>query len=416
MSVERTDVVIIGAGPFGLSLAAYLRARGVDFRIFGKAVKFWRDMPEGINLKSLGFATSIYVPERGHTFPEWCRQRNLEDFEPCTMKSFAAYGMWMQERFVPNLETEDVANVASAGREFLVTLESGRQVRAARVVCATGLAGLARCPDVMRDVPAELVPHTSELSDYSRFAGQDVAVVGAGASAIEAGALVHEAGGRAEVLVRGNRAIFLTLDPRKRTLKDRIAKPMTVLGPGLKYLVLERLPLFFHFLPEAYRHLLMRRLAGPSSPWWITDRVKGKVPIHFGTEIVAARAAGDRVRLTLRSNGIEREREVDRVILGTGYALDVARVPYLAPELKSRIHLTGGAPALSIRFESSVQGLYFIGPMAAMSFGPIHRFVCGADYTAKALARHLGGWRLPFRRRAAAPAAMPLPAAGERTG
>src|ERR1700723_3715475 len=112
---DETDVAIVGAGPYALALAAQLRARGVDFRVFGPPMKFWRDMPLGLNLKSLAFATSIYVPEKGHSFPEWCRARKLEDHEPCTMGSFAAYGMDMQGRFVPDLEPVEVTRVAQVG-------------------------------------------------------------------------------------------------------------------------------------------------------------------------------------------------------------------------------------------------------------------------------------------------------------
>src|SRR5277367_6178192 len=70
-----TDVAIIGAGPYGLSLAAHLRAQGVNYRIFGEAMRFWLNMPIGVNLKSLAFATSIAVPKSGHSFPNWCLQR-----------------------------------------------------------------------------------------------------------------------------------------------------------------------------------------------------------------------------------------------------------------------------------------------------------------------------------------------------
>ena len=101
--MKEVDVAIVGSGPYGLSLAAHLRRRGVPYRIFGPPMKFWRTMPPGLNLKSFAFATSISVPEKGHSFPEWCRGRGLEDREPCTMESYAEYGMLMQQRFVPDL-------------------------------------------------------------------------------------------------------------------------------------------------------------------------------------------------------------------------------------------------------------------------------------------------------------------------
>jgi cation diffusion facilitator CzcD-associated flavoprotein CzcO len=390
VSAEDADVVIVGAGPYGLSLAAQLQKRQVDFRIFGQPMKFWRDMPIGINLKSPALGTNIYVPESGYTFPEWCRQRALEDFEPCTMQSFAEYGLWMQARFVPNIESEQVVNVSVAERGFGVTLSGGRRVNARRIIFATGLSYLTHIPEVLRGLPRELASHTYFLSDYSNFRGKEVAVIGAGASAIEAGALVQEAGGKAQVLVRGAEAVFHGRSDRVRPIIERIRLPMTVMGAGRRHWILQHFPLAVHFLPEARRVRFVQRYLGPASPWWIKDRVLGKVPIQVKSEVTAARLVGDRIRLTVRSEGhVEREMEVDRVIAGTGYDSDLDRLPYLDSALRERILRTERAPTLSVRFESSVKGLYFVGPMSAMSFGPLFRFVAGANYTTRTLARHL---------------------------
>src|SRR5271156_2095294 len=133
-----TDVAIIGAGPYGLSLAAHLRAQGVNYRIFGEAMRFWLNMPIGVNLKSLAFATSIAVPKSGHSFPNWCRQRGLEDFEPCTMQSFSAYGLDIQKQFVPDLEELLVTNVSLRPGGFEVALSSGERLHSSNVVVCTG--------------------------------------------------------------------------------------------------------------------------------------------------------------------------------------------------------------------------------------------------------------------------------------
>jgi cation diffusion facilitator CzcD-associated flavoprotein CzcO len=189
---SETDVAIVGSGPNALSLAAHLREHGVAFRIFGPPMRFWRDMPVGINLKSFAHATNVCVPTNGPSFPEWCRERGLEDFEPCTMQSFAAYGMWMAERFVPDIESIEVSRVSAApSGGFELVLASEGRLLARRVVFATGLSYLAFTPEVLRALPPGLVTHTFDLSDYSSFRGKEVAVVGGGASAIEAGALVH---------------------------------------------------------------------------------------------------------------------------------------------------------------------------------------------------------------------------------
>jgi thioredoxin reductase len=385
-----TDVAIIGAGPYGLSLAAHLSARGVKYRIFGEAMRFWRDMPVGINLKSLAFATSIPVPKSGYSYPEWCRQHGLEDFEPCTMQSFSAYGMEIQKRFVPDVEEFLVTNVSLRDGGFEVALASGERLSSRKVVVCTGLSGLAQIPDVLRELGPNRMRHTFDISDYSEFRNKTVAVIGAGSSAIEAGALVHEAGGYSEIFVREQEAVFHGRTPRVRPLWERIKNPMTVLGPGRDNWILQQLPLSVYRLPRERRTRFVKRYLGPASPWWIKDRVLGKVPIHVRHEVIEVGNAGQRVRLKMRDGqGSLRNVEVDFVIAGTGYDANVSRLKFLDPKILDCIHRIERAPTLNINFESSVPGLHFAGPLSFMCFGPLFRFVTGAEVSSRRLARHL---------------------------
>src|SRR6516162_467254 len=299
MKPGSTDVAIIGAGPYGLSLAAHLRARGVKYRIFGEAMRFWRNMPVGVNLKSLAFATNIAVPKSGYSFPNWCRQHGLEDFEPCTMQSFSAYGLEMQKRFVPDVEEVLVTNVSLQSGGFKLALSSGERLHSRKVVVCTGLSGLAQIPDVLRELGPDRMRHTFDISDYSEFRNKTVAVIGAGASAIEAGALVHEAGGFSEIFVRGQEAVFHSRTPRVRPLWESIKNPMTVLGASRTSWVLQQLPLIVYRLPRERRTRFAKRYLGPASPWWIKDRVLGKVPIHVGHEVVEVGNANQRVQLKM---------------------------------------------------------------------------------------------------------------------
>jgi FAD-dependent urate hydroxylase len=387
---QATDVAIIGAGPYGLSLAAHLQARGVKYRIFGEVMRFWRNMPHGVNLKSLAFATNIFVPKGGYSFPQWCREHGLEDFEPCTMQSFAAYGCEMQKRFVPDLEEVLVTNVTMLKREFEVTLASGERFRARKVVVCTGLSGLAHVPVVLQHLGPDRMRHTFDISDYGDFRDKTVAVIGAGASAIEAGALVHEAGGSSEVFVRGPEAVFHGRSPRVRPFWQRIKDPITVLGASRRSWVLQHFPLLVHMLPRERRTRFVKGYLGPASPWWIQDRVLGNVPIHVRHELIEATTLGNRVHLKFSNGeGGVRAADVDFVIAGTGYDVDVARLAYLDPEMRHRIQCIEGSPDLNIHFESSVPGLHFIGPLSFMCFGPLFRFVTGAEVAAPRVARRL---------------------------
>jgi cation diffusion facilitator CzcD-associated flavoprotein CzcO len=80
---KPADVAIIGAGPYGLSVAAHLRSRGREPRVFGDPMKLWRmQMPKGMRLTSEGFASrfessipGLYFagPISANTFGPLCR-------------------------------------------------------------------------------------------------------------------------------------------------------------------------------------------------------------------------------------------------------------------------------------------------------------------------------------------------------
>lgn len=391
--VSGTDVAIVGAGPYALSLAAHLRARGVEHRVFGRPMQFWLDMPEGINLKSFAFATNVYVPARGYGFAEWCRANQLEDFEPCTMASFARYGLWVQSRVVPHVDTSLVTRVSRRGdRRFEVRLSDENTLIANRVVFATGLSYCKFLPPALRDLPPELVSHTSDHRGYAQFRGKDVAILGGGASAVEAGALIHEAGGRPQIFVRDELAHFGTRLPAERSLYSRMRNPISVLGPSMKSRLLQALPFSVRLLPEQARLNFVKHSYGPSSPWWIAPRVWGRVPIFVLTTVTAAEVSGSRVRLKVHEKAFgERTIEVDHVVAGTGFVSDVDRLEYLDEGLKRLVRRVESAPWVNMNFESSVSGAYFLGPITAFCFGPLYRFVTGAEYAAPVVARHIAG-------------------------
>src|SRR3954470_8301333 len=165
--MAETEIAIIGAGPYGISLAAHLNAKGVPNRIFGEPMKSWKVMPREMYLKSLGFATSLSVPERGMDFPTWLKQRGKESFEPISYADFAEYGEWIQQKYVPNIEKVDVARLARSGSGFSLTLENGETLTARQVVVAVGLGPFQRMPEPFKGVPQSLVSHTFGHFDFA---------------------------------------------------------------------------------------------------------------------------------------------------------------------------------------------------------------------------------------------------------
>ncbi|MEZ2407476.1 NAD(P)-binding domain-containing protein [Bosea sp. RCC_152_1] len=386
-------VAIIGGGPYGLSLASHLAARNVPHRIFGQPMAFWSQIARAGSrryLKSYCFGTNISSPQPGSTFADYNEPRGLETFEPCSIANFAEYGLWFQERHVDWIEPVDVANVSRRGQGYLLTLSNGDEVEASDVIVATGLANFAKMPHALRALPGALATHTARVDSFAAFQGLEVAVIGSGQSSLEAAALLHEAGASPRLLIRKPSTLWMTRGSRTPTLWQRIRWPVSALGGSPKAWALTQLPGAFHRLPACGRALFLKNFLPPEGAWWLRERVEALVPVEYDTSVVAGQAIGNRVSLRLRgADKQDRELLVDRVIAGTGYEVNVERIPFLAPELRSAIARQGCAPRLDASFQSSVRGLRFAGPASSMSFGPVFRFVAGAEYTARTIAAAL---------------------------
>jgi len=393
--VRKTPVAIIGAGPYGLSLAAHLAARHIDHRIFGRPMQFWSQIAEAGGeryLKSYCFGTNISAPMPGYTFANYNQPRGLETFEPCSMQNFAAYGRWFQQSVVPWVEDVDVERLDRQANRFVLSLADGSRCDADRVVIATGLSGFAYVPALLGRLPAALVVHTSDIRSFAAFEGRDVAIIGAGQSALEAAALLFEAGARPQLLVREDAIRWQTRVSRERSLWRRVRSPIAGLGTGPKAWTLTHFPGAMHNLPDAWRTRFTQSHLPAEGAWWLRSRVEDRFPIHRGVAVVEAIEADGGAALTLRStskNGHEQQLRVDHVVAGTGYDIDVERFSFIEQKLRGAIARLKRSPRLNASFESSVPGLHFIGPASAMSFGPLFRFVVGAEYSAQVVSDRL---------------------------
>ena len=389
------NTAIIGAGPYGLSIAAHFRRSGIPFRIFGRPMDSWQEhMPKGMMLKSDGFASDIYDPEKAFTLRQFCEERGIEYADagvPVRLDTFSAYGLAFRDRMVPELEDKLVASVERVASGFLLRLEDGETFQARRVVLAVGITHFEYVPENLAHLPPEFLSHSARHREVEPFRGRSVVVIGGGASALDLAGLLHEAGADVQLVSRREELKFHSQPTGKpQSQWQQIRHPQSGLGPGMRSRFFANAPGLFYYLPERLRLEAVRRSLGPSGGWFIRDKVVGKVPLHLGCTPQGAEVKDSRVHLSvLAADGSKREIITEHIIAATGYRVDLERLKFLNPEVRSQVKTVAGSPALSSTFESSVPGLYFAGVAAANSFGPVMRFAFGAGFAARTVTRAL---------------------------
>jgi cation diffusion facilitator CzcD-associated flavoprotein CzcO len=390
--VDRdSQVAIIGAGPYGLACAAFLRHSGVEPRVFGEPMGYWREhMARGMLLRSRRRASHIADPMQALTMDQYERSTGARLSEPIELQQYVEYGHWFRWAAAPDVDRRRVHRIDRVDGAFNLTLEDGEAIGTSRVVIAAGLEPFAWRPPPLGELPPGLVSHTSDHEELARLAGKRVMVVGAGQSALESAAILHESGAEVEIVARAPGIVWLAGDESNgvRARTSRLMMPPTgVGGRGTGWIAAA--PGLLRRMPATLRPEITRRCTVPAGSAWLRPRL-AKVPMVFERAVADAAPAGTGVRVILDDGTA---READHVVLGTGFRVDVARYPFLSPELVHDLDLVGGYPRLRPGLESSVPGMHFVGAPATFSFGPLMRFVVGTWYAAPAIARSILGRR-----------------------
>jgi lysine/ornithine N-monooxygenase len=387
------DIVIIGAGPYGLSIAAHLRDRGIGFRIFGRPMANWQHkMPRGMLLKSEGFASNLADPGDTFTLENFCAEQGLAyapEGLPVPRETFIAYGKAFQHRLVPEVEEREVVSLRRSDGGFAVQLDDGELFAADKVIVAIGISDFACLPPSLADLPAELLSHSSAHEDMTVFGGRSVAVVGAGSSAIDIAALLHEAGASVQLVSRRAALPFHSPPELRRSFTDRLRAPMTGIGPGWRSTFYTRAPLVFHSLPPDLRLRIVSTWLGPAGGWYMRDRVAGRVACLEGWTPQAAQIIEGRAHLHLVSaDNEQRSVAVDHVVAATGYRVDIGKIGFLDPALRA-------APQGYVVLERLAGGLVYSGDTLVGDFTRAGRTTAKDRQTGAELVVFVDDFQLP---------------------
>jgi FAD-dependent urate hydroxylase len=376
------DVVVMGAGPYGLSAAAHLRAQGLNVAVFGKPLHYWSAyMPEGMLLRSYWWASNLSDPEGKYRMTDYFKYKGIAQAPKLLpIEQFIDYGLWFQQQLVPHVDETLITMIQRRKGLYVVTLEDGRVVSSKTIVMAPGLQYYTYIPEEYAHLPASLVSHSSDHSKPAALAGKQIAIVGKGQGAMELAALAQEGGATVHVITRGPLRWVPVSDPTIPAWIRQMRAPRAGMGEGWLNLLLEKYPYALQHLTREVVDHVMDTKHGPAVSPWLRSRLLGKVTIHEGKQVESVEEAHGRVKVSFADGGAL---EADQIILGTGYRANINRLPMLDKYLLEEIYSYRGSPVLDNWFETNVPGLYFLGYTSARSFGPLYRFVLGTDAAAR---------------------------------
>jgi FAD-dependent urate hydroxylase len=379
---ERLDVAIIGAGPYGLSVAAHLAGRKV--RTFGEPMETWRTrMPPDMLLRSDWDETSLSAPGDRGGIDRWAADAGEPREEPIPLQKFLRYAGWFRRTFVSEGDPADVASLERSSGGYRLTTTAGDEVETGRVVVAVGAIPFAHAPPPLAEAIGDGISLATDPRDYGAHRGRRVVVVGGGQGGLESAALAAREGADVEMIVRSAVRWFADREPHRprgplHQRLYRLAYPVVGYGPPpLNRLALH--PDLFAVLPRRIRRLLSARILRAGGSPWLRREVENAVRVSEGHGVVGLERRNDGIRLRLTDGS---ERDADAVIVAAGFRFSLDRLAFLSPEIRAGIELEEGWPVLDRWFRSTDRGLSFVGFAAEHRFGPIARFIPGTRFTA----------------------------------
>ncbi len=321
------DVLIVGAGQSGLATAfALIRNRVHNILVVDKAPEGregpWVTFARMPTLRSPKDQTGPDLGIPSLTFQAWYEAQHgaqaFTDLHLIPSADWQEYLVWYR-RVLGLPVRNDVAvtmiepgQLDDGGACLLVTLSTGEVLAARKLVLATGQDGTGEwwMPDFVHALPKDRRAHTCELDiDFERWRGKTVAVLGAGASAMDNAAVALEHGSEVHLFCRRRptgvqRYRWLTFAGFLRHLGD---------------------------LPDIWRWRIMGNImrAREGFPPDTYNRVMAfgdAFAMHVERSWTDARMEGDRIRIETTCGPFH----ADFVICGTGIRQDVRRRPELA--------------------------------------------------------------------------------------
>ena len=366
---EHLNFLIVGAGPFGLSMAAYAKYKDLDYLVIGKPMSFWKEnMPKGMLLRS-GRDWHL-CPEGIYTIDKYLetKQLKLEDVEPLSLDFYLSYTEWFQEQAKVQIQESLVQRLDHSNNQFVATLDDGQTITANNLLLAIGFRYFKNVPTELAEIiPATRFSHTCDLVNFDSLKGKKCLIIGGRQSAYEWAALINE---------NGAAAIYVS---HRHEMPQFTESDWVWVSPMMDTMTKNRG--WFRNLPKQKREEIQRRFWAEGrlklEPWLWPRIEKRNIKIWPSSRVVACKElpTGElEVKLDI-GEGLT----VDHIILATGYKVNMENVPFLAAgNVLSKLKMQEGYPVLDENFQSNIPGLFITSMAATRDFGNVFAFTVSA--------------------------------------
>jgi len=367
--IKRTQLLIIGAGPYGLAAAKLAKIRGMDYLVSGLCMSFWKQhMPEGMKLR---------------TQCDWGTNSELEQFLQQRQLTLGQISPISREFFIDFVETTaksqqlnwtpgQVTQVNHEQGIFKCVMDNGDVICAQNILVATGYYDYRFIPTELAAIfPQECHIHTADCTNFSQFDHQRCLIVGGRQSAFETATLLTTHAKSVELVYRHARPEFVRSD--WSWVDEYMDRTRTRPGWWREHPAEEKKAINQRFWHDGRLQLEN----------WLEQPVINKKINHYSDTTIVGCVAQEDGAMQVTLSG-DQKIIVDQVICATGYRPDVQNIPFLATgNTLNRMDINNGLPALSDALESNIPGLYFTGIHGVNDFGPFLFFVAGSTAAAE---------------------------------
>ncbi|MGI9534437.1 MAG: NAD(P)-binding domain-containing protein [Thermodesulfobacteriota bacterium] len=382
MGNNSIDLIIIGAGPFGLSAASFANFHKIDYLVIGKPMSFWKEnIPENMYLRS-GLDWHL-DPQGKYTIEAFINTKNKpqKNINPLPLSLFLEYATWFQDQQNIHVLEKVIEKLdyLEEERKYLITLKDANTIKAKNVLIAIGFKFFIKLPhDLLKILPADSFTHTCDTVNFEKFKNKLVLIIGGRQSAYEWAALIVEAGAKT-----------IHISHRHET-PEFAESNWEWIDPFMDQMVDN--PKWYSALTEQEKEEIDRKFWTEDSlklePWLLPRINRDNVKIWPLSNVIKCDESESGKYIVHIDNGDKLE--VDHIILATGYKVDINNVPFLSSgNILSKLKINEGFPDLDGYLQTNLPGLYMTSLIATKSFGRFFAYTVSCRTSSNIIGSHI---------------------------